>query len=335
MIENAICCPAETFVLFKLAAAISDTISYDLLDLMPLSTVGKIVHYSLLQFLKSSILLFPVIYLAGLIRSGLNPAKAKRFLEGKSRFLSYFFGSALGMITPFCSCAAVPIFVGFANSGIRKGVAIAFLVTAPLVSESGIALIASSMGGFYALGTVIIGALLGILSGALFDYFESRGTSLFLPIQETDTDRWNPDQKRTMKERHIWAWNELLKISKKIMPWLLFSVVIAAILRAIVPAQTVMNMLSGDQFWSVPLAVLVGIPMYGTIGTVAPIGAVLLEKGAAAGTVLAFMLSVSGASLPEFILIKQVVTVRGVVLLLGIFLISFMLVGFGVNAFLM
>lgn len=329
----ATCCNTNDPYLFQVLSQLFQWLLFDIIGLSGSSSFGVFLHYFLYTATKIFLLLNALIYLVGLFRAGLNVEKVRRFLSGKNRFVSYFLAALFGALTPFCSCAAVPIFIAFTASGIPLGITIAFLVTSPIINEIGILLLFTEFGKSFTTLYITLGMLSGIVAGCIFDLFPQK-----LFVRDDITAKGGKEAlkkkdkgKLTLAERHIFAASEVKKIVSKVIPWILLGITIGGLLNAFVTPQSVQQLIAGRSLLTVPIAVLIGIPLYSSPAGVVPIGSVLLRQGVPIGTVMAFMMSCTAASLPEFILLRRVLTKRGALTLLGFLLIIFTVIGIVLN----
>lgn len=325
----------ETFTLF------ADWLTHAVLGLDPSSRLGQAVHFFVEDTSKILVLLMVMIYVIGLARASLDLERVRAFLQRKHRFAGYLFGSAFGAITPFCSCSSIPLFLGFTSAGIPIGVTMAFLLTSPVINEVAVVLLWSLLGWKFTLAYIVVGMSVGILGGLLLDrlraeqwlqdfaaraYRQAGGHSDATPQAQPTPGTM------TFAERHEFAKNETLEIAGRIWKWVLIGIGIGAALHGFMPEGWFERQFGTGQWWSVPAAVLAGLPLYSNATGVIPVLESLLGKGLPLGTTLAFCMSVVAASIPEFLLLKQVMLWRLLALLFVILLASFMLVGWIFNA---
>lgn len=329
--ESTLCCSEESFILFKYIGLVINYIIYDIFGLLPLDHLARFLRFFSLNIIKTSIIISSMIYIISILRAGINPTTVLQFLKNRPKWFAYLIGALLGVITPFCSCSAVPIFLVFVASKIPIGVTISFLVSAPIVTEAGIVLIADAFGINIAIMTILIAIVIGIVAGYIFEVLSNMGAKLLIIGELNEPNIPKNNEKLSIKARHSFAIFEVKKIFKSIWIWLIISILIASILNIYLSPTIVSSYLSPNNWWSTIITVIIGVPIYGTSGTVVPIAYILFSKGAAIGTVLAFILSVNGASIPALILLKPVFTIKGMILLITIFITSFTLVGLILN----
>ncbi|MFO7763576.1 MAG: permease [Wenzhouxiangellaceae bacterium] len=319
----------------------ADWLAYAVLGLDPASRFGSAVHFFIEDTSKILVLLMVMIYVIGLARASLDLERVRAFLQRKHRFAGYLFGSGFGAITPFCSCSSIPLFLGFTSAGIPIGVTMAFLLTSPVINEVAVVLLWSLLGWKFTLAYIVVGMSVGILGGLLLDRlraerwlqdFAARAYQQAGDQADASHRAQTAPGTMTLSERHEFAKNETLEIAGRIWKWVLIGIGIGAALHGFVPEGWFERQFGAGQWWSVPAAVLAGLPLYSNATGVIPVLESLLEKGLPLGTTLAFCMSVVAASIPEFLLLKQVMLWRLLALLFAILLISFILVGWIFNA---
>ena len=315
---------------------------YDLLGMAKDSHIGQSLAFFLYDTVKIFLLLVMMVYIIAWLRAAFQLEKIRSFLVGRGRVIGYFMGSGFGAVTPFCSCSSIPLFLGFTTARIPIGVTMAFLITSPIINEIAIVLLCELLGWKFTLIYILIGMLAGILGGFLMDVLhaerwlqpflkkaqESMPPVKTIPIHATATVR-KPD----LRQRHIFAWNETRDILMRVWLWIIIGVAIGAALHGYVPDTWFSRYLGEGQWWTVPLSVLVGIPLYANVTGIIPIMQSLLQKGLPVGTTLAFCMSTVAASLPEILMLKQVMKAKLLCLFLGYLLLVFTLSGWLLNLF--
>lgn len=324
--------------MFEIFTKLADWIVWQLLNMDPSSKLGDALHFFIEDTSKIFVLLVLMIYIIAILRASMNMEVVKNHLEGRSRWFGYGAASIFGAITPFCSCSSIPLFLGFTAAGIPTGVTLAFLITSPLLNEVAIVLLGSLLGWKFTLTYIAVGLSAGILGGLFFDTIGAN--KMLQPMAEkmqgTAPVHHNSNHikvKMSFKERHEFAKNEAKEIFLRIWKWVLIGVGIGAGLHGFVPESWITDHLGNGAWWSVPLAVLMGIPLYSNATGMIPIVETLLAKGLPVGTALALMLSTVGASFPEFVMLKQVLKPKLLVYLFGYFLVSFSVIGWIINFF--
>lgn len=326
-IETTVCCDEPTFNLFTL---FPNWLLYDLLKLEVGTRFTDALHYFLASVTKIYTLIILMIFVISILRAGINKERVRLFLSGKGRGVGYFVASIFGAITPFCSCSSIPIFLAFTKSKIPLGITISFLITSPMINEVAVVLLGSILGLKFMTTYIITGILAGVLGGLFIDFIgaEKYLTSLCDDIEDEVLDRsYNPDSKVTFKQRVNFGRRQVKNIFRKIWLWVLIGVGVGSVIKGYLPEDFIASFIGKNSFLSVPIAVLVGIPLYANASGVIPIAETLISKGLPIGTTMAFMMSVVAASFPEFILLKQVMKVRLLLIFFLMLLVFFTLAG--------
>ncbi len=339
--------------MFEIFTQFADWLAYSVFNLTPDSKLGSSVHFFIEDVSKIYVLLVVMIYLIALLRASLNVERVRDYLAGKNRGIGYVLGSGFGAITPFCSCSSIPVFLGFTSAGIPVGITMSFLLTSPLINEVAILLLMSLLGWKFTLLYVVIGMTVGILGGWFLDAIKAeRWLQSFAAKALADGQKKNvasdsathstisnsisssqESSKLSFAERHEFAKEESLEIFGRVWKWVIIGVGAGAALHGFVPDGWIEHHLGDGQWWSVPAAVLLGIPLYSNATGVIPIMESLINNGLPVGTTLAFCMSTVAASFPEFILLKQVMQWRLLATVFLLLLISFTIVGWIFNAF--
>ena len=304
---------------------LADWMVYTLWGLSPTSNLGQSLHFFIEDTSKIFVLLIIMIYLIAILRASLNVEAVRRYLQNRHRFIGYLFGSLFGAITPFCSCSSIPLFLGFTTARIPVGITMAFLITSPMINEVAIVLLGGILGWKFTLIYVAVGISAGMVGGLLLDLLHAeRYLQPFLrDAIPVDADTSDPDiqklklEKMDLAGRHQFAKNELLTILKRIWKWVFIGVGAGAALHGFVPDGWIRTTLGAGQWWTVPAAVMLGIPLYSNATGIIPVIESLLQHGLPIGTAMALMMSTVAASFPEFVMLKQVMQWR----LLGMFLV--------------
>ncbi|MFT5707732.1 MAG: uncharacterized membrane protein YraQ (UPF0718 family) [Oceanospirillaceae bacterium] len=315
---------------------LSDWLVYSVLGLLPDSKLGGAIHFFIEDTIKIFFLLAVMIYVIALIRASLNVERIRDFLAGKNRFFSYIMGSVFGAITPFCSCSSIPVFLGFTSAGIPVGITMSFLLTSPLINEVAVLLLLSLVGWEITIIYVSIGMAVGIAGGIFLDLIRAERLLQAFALKAYQTAQVSNSEpglntRLSIIERHEFAKVELLDIFNRVWKWVFIGVGLGAALHGFVPESWFEDNLGSGQWWSVPLAVLAGIPLYSNATGVIPVMESLIIKGLPLGTTLAFCMSTVAASFPEFILLKQVMTWKLLAIIFVLLLTSFTILGWLVN----
>ncbi|CEP35583.1 MULTISPECIES: permease [unclassified Halomonas] len=305
----------------------------------PNSKLGSSLHFFVEDTSKIFALLVVMIYAIALLRASLNLERVRYYIQQKNRFAGYGLGAGFGAITPFCSCSSIPLFLGFTSAGIPLGITMAFLFTSPIINEVAVIMLWSLLGWEFTLVYIAIGMTVGIGGGILLDSLGAERWLKDFAAKAYQNAATSPQANRpapepaslTLRERHEFARNELFDIVARIWKWIIIGVGLGAALHGFVPDGWFSDNLGSGQWWSVPVAVLAGLPLYSNATGVIPIMESLITKGLPVGTTLAFCMSTVAASFPEFIMLKQVMLWRLLATIFIILLINFMLVGWIIN----
>ncbi len=324
---------------FGIFTTLADWLVYSVLSMDSSSRAGAALHFFVEDVTKIFALLIVLIYSIAFVRASLNTDRLRDFLKGKGRLFGYVVAAGFGAITPFCSCSSIPLFLAFTAARIPIGVTMAFLVTSPLINEVAVVMLGGMLGWKFTVAYVTVGMLAGILAGAFFDLIKAE-RHLDVPVSPEPESPAAAGgcgcacKKKTrlgIAGRHCFAADELLTIVQRIWLWVIVGVGAGALLHGYVPSEFIEGNLGSGQWWSVPLAALLGIPLYANASGVIPVAESLLNKGLPTGTTLTLMMSVVGVSLPEFVMLRQVMKPK----LLGVFfamlLVLFTLVGWLFN----
>lgn len=281
--------------------------------------------------LKIFILLFVIIFIVSFIRTYLPPEKVRIFLAKKHKLTAHILASLIGIITPFCSCSAIPLFLGFVEAGVPLGVTFSFLISSPMINEVALVLLFGMFGWKIALLYVLSGLLIAIISGLIIGGMKVENLVADFVWQNKSANKINSITKISRNERSRYSLNYALDIVKKVWPYIIIGVGLGAWIHGYVPADFLANYAGADKWFAVPLAVLIGIPLYSNAAGIIPLLGALTEKGVAMGTVLAFMMSVTALSLPEFFILKKVMKTKLIVIFASIVGSGIMLIGFLFN----
>nr|VFJ89856.1 MAG: hypothetical protein BECKH772A_GA0070896_100185 [Candidatus Kentron sp. H]VFJ90897.1 MAG: hypothetical protein BECKH772B_GA0070898_100129 [Candidatus Kentron sp. H]VFJ97914.1 MAG: hypothetical protein BECKH772C_GA0070978_100175 [Candidatus Kentron sp. H] len=315
---------------------LADWLAYTILGLAPDSRHGEAIHFFIEDTTKIFFLLVVMIYLIAIIRASLNVERVRDYLARRHRSIGYILGSSFGAITPFCSCSSIPVFLGFTSAGIPVGITMSFLLTSPIINEVAILLLISLVGWEITLIYVLIGMAVGIIGGIFLDLIHAERLLQPFALRAYETAPLSNSQggekvSLSFGERHDFAKRELLDILGRVWKWVFIGVGLGAALHGFVPDAWFEANLGSGQWWSVPAAVLTGIPLYSNATGIIPVMESLIGKGLPLGTTLAFCMSTVAASFPEFILLKQVMTWRLLAIIFTLLLASFTLTGWVLN----
>ncbi|MCX7893153.1 MAG: permease [Burkholderiales bacterium] len=295
------------------------------------SRLGGALQFFLYDAPKVLLLLAAVVFVMGIVNSHFTPERTRALLAGRAEGLGNVLAATLGVVTPFCSCSAVPLFVGFVQAGVPLGVTFSFLIAAPMVNEVALALLLALFGWRIALLYLALG--LAVAIGA--------GWAIGRLGMERHLEQWVRELRATRPAGPAvsLAWSERVEaglgavreIVGRVWPYVLAGIGIGAAIHGYVPEDFMASVMGGEAWWSVPLAVAIGVPMYANAAGVIPVVEALLAKGAALGTVLAFMMSVIGLSLPEIVILRKVLRPRLVATFVGVVTAGILIVGYAFN----
>lgn len=285
---------------------------FSLLRLDPQSRLAHVLHFFIYDTIKITLLLLVMITFLGFLRSFLDERRIKAWLSQK-KILAAFYASLFGAITPFCSCSSIPIFLSFVKMGIPVGVMFAFLITSPLINEYLVILMLNFFGWKITALYVASGMLLGISGGLLLGRL---GMEKYLERDIVGSSTGAVAQKAytTISDRILFGWGEAMTILGRLWVWILIGVGLGALIHNYVPQETIQSAINKTGPFSVPAAVGLGVPMYGSCAAIVPIAVALFRKGVPLGTALAFMMSVSALSLPEAIILRRAMKTRLIVI---------------------
>jgi uncharacterized membrane protein YraQ (UPF0718 family) len=310
---------------------LSDFIVFRLLGMTPETHLAESVRFFIYEVPKVLMLLVLIIFVVGIIRTYFSPEKTRKALEGKSLFTGNVMASLLGIVTPFCSCSAIPLFLGFVEVGIPLGVTFSFLIAAPMINEVALVLLIGLFGWKVALIYVATGLTIAIFAGYILEKLKL--TSYVAEWVYKTRVAQLPEEKTVMNfSQRITAGAEVVReIVGKIWIYILLGIAVGAGAHGFVPDDYLAGALGSQNWYSVPLAIVVGIPLYSNAAGIIPIVSVLIEKGVTLGTALAFMMSVIGLSLPEIIILKKVLKWQLIGIFVGVVAFGIVVVGLVFN----
>jgi uncharacterized membrane protein YraQ (UPF0718 family) len=310
----------------------ADWVTYTLMELVKTSPLGSSVNFFIYDSIKVTLLLAVIVFCVAIIRSFITPQKVKKWVAGRTEGVGNFVAAVLGIPTPFCSCSAVPLFIGFVESGVPLGITFSFLVASPLINEVAAAMLLAMFGWQIALIYIVSGLIIAIIAGIIIGrlHLESEVEEFVWKCKIHD----HAEKPMTWKDRIDFGIRESKIITLKVLPYIIIGIAIGAVIHGYAPADFLVNIAGPDNPLAVPIAVLIGIPLYSNAAGMIPIMEVLTAKGMAMGTALAFMMAVIGLSLPEMIILRKVIKIKLLVIFAGILFVSFTLTGYLFNAIL-
>lgn len=305
-------------------------LTYTVFGIIPKTLLAGTVNFFIFDTIKIFILLTVIIFVVSIIRSYLPPEKIRAILSRKNKYVGNVLASLLGIITPFCSCSAIPLFLGFVQAGVPLGTTFSFLIASPMINEVALVLLLGLFGWKIALIYVVSGLIIAILSGIVIGKLKVE--NLVEPFVYENSINGNIDlPSMSRKERISYALDYTLDILKKVWPYILIGVGLGAWIHGYLPADFLAQYAGSGKWYAVPLAVLIGIPLYSNAAGVIPLVSALTEKGVSMGTTLAFMMSVTALSLPEFMILKKVMKMKLILIFAGIVAVGIIFTGYLFN----
>lgn len=318
------------YALYSQLQNIASWLTYSLMRLSRESHFASAVEFFLYEVPKVLMLLVIVVFVVGIIRTFFTPERTRKMLAGKREYLGNVLAAFLGIVTPFCSCSAVPLFIGFVESGVPLGVTFSFLIAAPMINEVAVVLLLAMFGlkvtAIYIVSGLFVAIVAGFIIGriGLERFVESWVYKMKVGDVESDTPM-------TYQARIQAGVRAVREIVGKVWLYVLLGIAVGAGIHGYVPTGLMASFMGKDVLWSVPLAVLLGVPMYSNAAGIIPIVQALLEKGASLGTSLAFMMAVIGLSLPEAVILRKVLKWQLLGVFFGVVAIGIILIGYLFN----
>ncbi len=306
-----------------------DWITYSFFKLDPNLKIAATLNFFIYDSLKIILLLFVMIAVIGFLRSFLPPGKVKAWITGKKK-LGNFFAALFGAATPFCSCSSIPLFISFLEAGVPLGVTFSFLITSPLVNEYLVVLMVGFFGWKITLMYVLSGMFIGIVSGIILGRMKLE-RYLEKDLLEINACEDKDIKLTGIKSRLIFGLDEALAITRKLWLWILLGVAVGAGIHNYVPQEMVQAIVNKAGFFSVPIAALIGVPLYGSCAGIVPIAVVLFQKGFPLGTALTFMMAVAALSLPEAIMLRRAMKSKLIAIFFAITTLAIILTGYLFN----
>jgi hypothetical protein len=316
--------------LFYPLQAFVDWLIYGVLELSSDTMLGGAVNFFIFDSIKILILLAVIIFSISYIRTYLSPEKIRNILSRRFEFLGNMTASSIGIFTPFCSCSAVPLFIGFVESGVPLGVTFSYLIAAPLINEVAAALLWGMFGWQIALLYVASGWLISVFAGYILGKMklEKYVEDYVWKIKMKNSQKQG---KKNFRERSGEAISETKSIIKKVFPYVLIGIAIGALIHGYAPENLLAEIAGKGNLLAVPIAVLIGVPLYSNAAGVIPIVSSLMEKGLPLGTALAFMMSVVALSLPEMIILRKVLKIKLLAIYVAIVALAIIFTGYLFN----
>jgi len=302
---------------------IVDKLVYETWAMSSDTAIGSALHFFIYDTIKIFILLITIIFLVSFFRTYFNTEKVRVYLQGKSEFTGNILAAIFGIITPFCSCSAIPLFLGFMQARIPIGITFSFLISAPLNNEIAIAMLFGLFGWEVTAIYIGFGLAVAILGGYIIGRIPNIEKYVLIPVTPIEGELEDVKIKLSFNQRIKDSWDYTVDIFKKIYLYVMIGVGIGAFIHGYVPADFISKYAGGDAWYTVPVAVIMGIPMYSNAAGVMPLVEVLTSKGILLGTALSFMMAITALSLPEAMILKRILHIK----LIGMF---FAIVGFGI-----
>jgi len=320
------------YLIYHFLQPVSDWLIDTALGLTKGSHLTEALRFFVFELPKVLLLLILIIFFVGIIRSYFSPERTRKVLEGKSLFTGNVLASMLGIVTPFCSCSAIPLFLGFVESGVPLGVTFSFLIASPMINEVAVILLFGMFGWKTALIYVVTGLIIAISAGFVIGRLKLEHWVQDWVYQTNMGSVEDGEEEQKLSDRIRFGYDAVKEIVGKVWVYVAIGIAVGAGAHGYVPQDFMAALMGKSAWYSVPLSVLIGVPLYSNAAGIIPIVSVLIEKGAALGTSLAFMMAVIGLSLPEMIILKKVLKLPLILTFIGIVATGIMLVGFLFNA---
>ncbi len=320
------------FLIYHFLKPVTDWFIDNVLGMTAGSHLTEALRFFVFEVPKVLLLLTLIIFLVGIVRSYFSPEKTRKVLEGKSLFTGNVMASMLGIVTPFCSCSAIPLFLGFVEAGIPIGVTFSFLIASPMINEVAVVLLFGMFGWKTAAIYIVSGLFIAIIAGWVIGKLNLRHWVQDWVYQSQFGNSDSEGEKLKLGDRMQYGYNAVREIVGKVWIYVVIGIAVGAGAHGYVPEDFMASLMGKSAWYSVPLSVIIGVPLYSNAAGIIPIVSVLIEKGASLGTALAFMMAVIGLSLPEMIILKKVLKLPFILTFAGIMAVGIMLVGFLFNA---
>lgn len=314
-------------------------LTYVLMGLDPASQLGSAVNFFIYDTIKILLLLTVIIFAIAFFRSYISPLKVRKALGKRNEYVGNVAAALVGIITPFCSCSAVPLFIGFIESGVPLGVTFSFLIASPMVNEIAIILLWGMVGWQITALYIISGLIIAIIAGIAIGRLKLEGeveSYVYDMIEKIKAAEQSgvalEEEKQTLRERAISSKDYTKDLLKKVGPYVVVAIGIGAIIHGYVPSDFLLTYAGPGNPLAVPIAVLIGVPLYSNAAGIIPLVAVFIDKGIPIGTALAFMMAVTALSVPEMIILRKVLKPKLLVIFIGILAVSIIAIGYLFNA---
>ncbi len=313
---------------------LANFIVYELFGLQADTSVAQSLHFFIMDITKIFFMLILVIYLMGLFRSFVSAEKVRNYVQGRAEWVARSLAILLGAATPFCSCSSVPLFIGFVEAGIPLGVTFSFLIASPMINEIAVVMLFGIVGWEITVLYIFSGMVVAFVGGIIIQKFKpERWVEDYVwKIQMGESQALEQDN--SLQARHRYALTEVKTIVGRIWKWVILGVGAGALFHGYFPQEWASNLGDANSFLAVPLAVIMGVPLYSNAVGVIPLAEAMLLKGVAIGTTLAFMMSIAAISFPELVILRKVIKWQALALFTAIVTLSIILVGWFFNSIL-
>ncbi len=319
------------FLIYHYLQPVTDWLIDSKIGLTKGARLTEAIRFFLFEFPKVMLLLTLIIFLVGIIRTFFTPERTRRALEGKKTFTGNVMAATLGIVTPFCTCSAIPLFLGFVESGIPLGVTFSFLISSPMINEVAVILLYGLFGWKVAVIYITTGLVIAIIAGWIIGHLKLEKW-LESWVYQTHLGNSGEGEKRlAFADRIHSGYAAVKEIVGKVWIYVALGILAGAGAHGYVPEDFMASLMGKSAWYSIPLSVLIGIPLYSNAAGIVPIVSVLIEKGASLGTALAFMMSVIGLSLPEMIILRKVLKIPLILSFIGIVGVGIMITGYLFN----
>ena len=319
------------FIFYHYLQPVTDWLIDRALGLEKGTHLTESIRFFIFELPKVLLLLALIIFFVGIVRSYFSPERTRKLLEGKSTFTGNVLASLLGIVTPFCSCSAIPLFLGFVESGVPLGVTFSFLIAAPMINEVAVILLLGMFGWKTAVIYILTGLVIAISAGYIIGRLKLEHWVQDWVYKTKVGNNSMDDENPSFTERIKYGYEAVKEIVGKVWIYVAVGIAVGAGAHGYVPQDFMVSLMGKSAWYSVPLSVLIGVPLYSNAAGIIPIVSVLIEKGASLGTSLAFMMAVIGLSLPEMIILKKVLKMPLILVFVGIVAFGIMIVGYLFN----
>ncbi|HBS86225.1 MAG: hypothetical protein A2W91_09360 [Bacteroidetes bacterium GWF2_38_335] len=319
------------YLIYHYLQPFTEWLVFSVFDMEKGDHLAESIWFFIFEFPKVMLLLTLIIFFVGIVRTFFTPERTRKALEGKKTFTGNVMAAMLGIVTPFCSCSAIPLFLGFVKAGVPLGVTFSFLIAAPMINEVAVVLLYGLFGWKVALIYVVTGLFIAILAGWIIGKLK---LEKWVESWVYDSKLGKNDlgeEKIHFSERIKLGYEAVTEIVGKVWIYVALGIAVGAGAHGFVPEDLMASLMGKDVWYSVPLSILIGIPLYSNAAGIVPIVSVLIEKGASLGTALAFMMAVIGLSLPEMVILRKVLKLPLIFTFIGVVAIGILIVGYLFN----